>query len=128
MTVLEVRHLKELEHDNAQLKQIVVDLTLDHRISRDVNQKSGEAVGAPSPRHQQLRELSKARYPDLVWSNDFIFERTEDGRILKFLTIVNGIQLGCPIAIVRAFTDWISRHQDAGDAAPLSGSNGLPAQ
>ena len=39
MTVLQVRRLKELEHDNAQLKQIVVDLTLDNWILRDVNQK-----------------------------------------------------------------------------------------
>ena len=38
MTVLEVRRLKELEHDNAQLKQIVADLTLDNRILHDVNQ------------------------------------------------------------------------------------------
>ena len=48
MTVVEVRRLKDLEHDNAQLKQIAADLTLDNRILRDVNQKSGEAVGAPS--------------------------------------------------------------------------------
>ena len=34
MTVLEVRRLKALEHDNAQLKQIVADLTLDNRIFR----------------------------------------------------------------------------------------------
>ena len=27
------------EHENAQLKQIVADLTLDNRILRDVNQK-----------------------------------------------------------------------------------------
>ena len=45
ITVLEVRRLKELENENAQLKQIVADLTLDNRILRDVNQKSGEAVG-----------------------------------------------------------------------------------
>ena len=48
MTVLEVRRLKELAHENAKLKQIVADLALDNRILRDVNQKSGEAVGAPS--------------------------------------------------------------------------------
>ena len=48
MTVLEVRRLKELQHDNAQRKQIVADLTLDNRILRDVNQKSGEAVGVLS--------------------------------------------------------------------------------
>ncbi len=39
-TVLEVRRLKELEHENAQLKQIVADLMLDNRILRDVNQKN----------------------------------------------------------------------------------------
>ena len=44
MTVLEVRCPNELKHENAQLKQIVADLTLDIRILRDVNQKNGEAV------------------------------------------------------------------------------------
>ena len=39
MPVLEVRRLKELEHENAQLKQIVADLTLDNRILRDINQR-----------------------------------------------------------------------------------------
>ena len=46
MTVLKVRRLQELWHDNSQLKQIMVDLTLDNRILRDVNQKFGKAVGA----------------------------------------------------------------------------------
>ena len=39
MTVFEARRLKELQHDNAQLRQIVVDLTLDNRILRNVNSK-----------------------------------------------------------------------------------------
>ena len=47
-TVLEVRRLKELEHENAQLKQMVADLALDNRILRYVNQKSVEAIGALS--------------------------------------------------------------------------------
>ena len=34
---IEVRRLQE--HDNAQLRQIVVNLTLDNRLLRDVNQK-----------------------------------------------------------------------------------------
>ena len=37
MTVLEARRLQE--HDNAQLRQIVADLTLDNRLLRDINQK-----------------------------------------------------------------------------------------
>ena len=32
------------------------------------------------------------RYPGHVWSYDFIFERTDDGKTLIFLTIVDGIQ------------------------------------
>ena len=73
-------------------------------------------------------EVSKAQYPGHVWSYNFIFERAEDGKTLKFLTIVDGIQPGCPIAAVRAFSDWTSRHQDAIDVAPRLGSNGLLAQ
>ena len=54
-----------------------------------------------------------------------IFERTEDGSTLKFLTIVDGIQQGCPIAVVKAFSDWTSRQQDAGGVAPRFGSTGF---
>lgn len=39
MNVSEARRLKELERENAQLKQIVADLTLDNRILTDVNKK-----------------------------------------------------------------------------------------
>ena len=39
MDASEARRLKELERENAQLKEIVADLTLDNRILRDVNQK-----------------------------------------------------------------------------------------
>ena len=39
MDVSEARRLKALERENAQLKQIVADLTLDNRILTDVNQK-----------------------------------------------------------------------------------------
>ena len=34
-------------------------------------------------------EVSKTQYPGHVWSYDFILERTEDGKTLKFLTIVD---------------------------------------
>lgn len=39
MDISEARRLKELERENAQLKQIVADLTLDNRILTDVNKK-----------------------------------------------------------------------------------------
>lgn len=39
METSEVRRLKGLERENAELKQIVADLTLDNRMLRDVNAK-----------------------------------------------------------------------------------------
>ena len=115
-----------LEYDNAQLRQIVADSTPDNRILRDVNQKSGEAVGAPSPRHQQPGRYLKREIPGHVRSYNFIFERMKDGKPLKFLTIVDESRL--PYRYRAAFSDWTSRHQDAGDVAPRLGSTGLPAQ
>ena len=38
-------------------------------------------------------EVSKARYSGHVWSYDFIFERTEDGKTAKFLTRVDNFSL-----------------------------------
>ena len=39
MDVSDARRLKNLERENAQLKQIVAELTLDNRILTDVNKK-----------------------------------------------------------------------------------------
>ena len=39
MDISEAKRLKALEHENAELKKIVADLTLDNRMLRDVNSK-----------------------------------------------------------------------------------------
>jgi putative transposase len=39
METSEVRRLKDIERENAELKKIVADLTLDNRMLRDVNSK-----------------------------------------------------------------------------------------
>ena len=46
MQVSEAKRLRELEQENVRLKHIVADLTLDNTMLRDVNKKSGEALGA----------------------------------------------------------------------------------
>ena len=48
-------------------------------------------VKSPKRRRRgiSIRKVSKTRYPGHVWSYDVIFERTEDGKTLKFLTIVD---------------------------------------
>jgi putative transposase len=42
MGVSEVKRLRELERENAQLKQIVAEQALDIRMLKDVNQKNSE--------------------------------------------------------------------------------------
>ena len=39
MAISEAKRLRELEKENAELKKIVADLTLDNRMLRDVNEK-----------------------------------------------------------------------------------------
>lgn len=39
METSEVRRLKDLERENAELKKVVAELTLDNRMLRDVNSK-----------------------------------------------------------------------------------------
>jgi hypothetical protein len=54
MGVVEIRRLKQLEEENAKLKPLVADLTLDKTMCRTSCAESGEARrsprdGAPSP-------------------------------------------------------------------------------
>ena len=54
-----------------------------------------EGLGVPQKQHKRRRIGSsttvrqRALYPNRVWSWDFIFDRTEDGRVLKILNIVD---------------------------------------
>ena len=69
MTVLEVRRLKELEHDNVQLRQIVADLTPDNRFCETSIKKL-------------VRLSERRRMVDIVKSSYPVRER-RTGRILS---------------------------------------------
>ena len=45
---VELRRLRQLEEENAQLKRIVADLTLDKQMLQDVLKKSSEGAAAPA--------------------------------------------------------------------------------
>jgi putative transposase len=45
----ELRRLRQLEEENAQLKRIVADLTLDKQMLQDVLKKSSEGTATPAP-------------------------------------------------------------------------------
>jgi putative transposase len=47
MGTVEIRRLKQLEEENAKLKRLVADLSLDKTMLQDVLQKNGEARAAP---------------------------------------------------------------------------------
>jgi putative transposase len=50
MGVTEIRRLKQLEDENAKLKRVVADLTLDKAMLQDVLRKNGEARRPPRDR------------------------------------------------------------------------------
>ena len=47
MGTVEIRRLKQLEEENAKLKRLVADLSLDKTMLQDVLRKSGEARAVP---------------------------------------------------------------------------------
>ena len=60
---------------------------------RQIRSREGLQV-PPKPRKRRRtgssnRDVSEARYPGHVWCYDFLFDRTEDGKTLKFLTLVD---------------------------------------
>jgi len=61
----EIRELRQLRDENAKLKQVVADLTLDRAVLQDVLKKSGEP-GAPENRAtRDSQDLASERAPSL---------------------------------------------------------------
>jgi transposase InsO family protein len=68
-----------------------------HQVGREQVRLIRRQEGLQVPQKQQKRRslgicsllIDRAEYPGHVWSDDFIFDRTEDGRTLKFLNIVD---------------------------------------
>jgi putative transposase len=50
MQVSEAKRLRKLERENAQLKKIVAEQTLDIRMLKDVNRRNGKLARAPALR------------------------------------------------------------------------------
>ena len=71
---------------------------------RIVRRREGLQVAQKTRKRRQVghstRSIATAAYPHHVWSYDFVFDATEDGRTLKCLTVVDefsrlGLQVGC---------------------------------
>jgi len=68
--------------------------------------------------------FSPAQYPNHVWSYDFVYDRTEDGRRIRCLTVIDEFTR-------RALTIECGRHMTSGDVirvlSRLVGSHGSPS-
>jgi putative transposase len=56
---VELRRLRQLEEENAQLKRIVADLTLDKQMLQDVLKKSSEGAAASAAREYVAGRVSR---------------------------------------------------------------------
>ena len=68
----ELRRLRQLEEENAQLKRIVADLTLDKQMLQDVLKKSSEGAAAPAAREYVAGSVSclgAARLCDRIFAS-----------------------------------------------------------
>ena len=68
---VELRRLRQLEEENAQLKRIVADLTLDKQMLQDVLKKSSEGAAAPAagePAAHGVSRLRAARLCDRIFA------------------------------------------------------------
>jgi transposase InsO family protein len=76
---------------------------------RVIRRREGLQVPGKSRKQRLLgystTHVFTARYPNHVWSYDFVFDGTDDGRTLKFLTVVDEFtRLGLAIGCRRGFT------------------------
>ena len=56
---VELRRLRQLEEENAQLKRIVADLTLDKQMLQDVLKKSSEGAATPATGEHAAGRVSR---------------------------------------------------------------------
>lgn len=70
---VELRRLRQLEEENAQLKRIVADLTLDKQMLQDVLKKSSEGTATPATSEHVAGGVSRLRATCL---RDRILHRT----------------------------------------------------
>ncbi len=66
MGTVEIRRLKHLEEENAKLKRLVADLSLDKTMLQDVLRKNGEARAAPRRGGCAARQLPGQRASGLL--------------------------------------------------------------
>jgi len=70
---VELRRLRQLEEENAQLKRIVADLTLDKQMLQDVLKKSSEGTATPAvgePLTGGVSGLGATRLRDSLFATD----------------------------------------------------------
>jgi len=114
MNVSDAKRQKELEIENTRLKKLLADALLENEVTREVlrnnwrprqagvvvNHKRVDRVYTETRRQVRRRRrknvlpadrqpLARPQIGHEVWSADFVFDRTAEGRVLTYLTIVD---------------------------------------
>lgn len=85
------------------------DWAISRERVRQIRRREGLQV-VPKRRKRRVLGCStqwvhQAKYPNHVWSYDFVFDQTEDGRLLKCLTVVDEFtRQGLTIQVARSLT------------------------
>jgi putative transposase len=99
--VSELRRLRSLRDENARLKRLVADLTLDKHMLADALRKRSEAA---------RRREGPAPGPTERWSMDFVHDASAIGRAFRLLTVVDQLSRQSPLLEVASS---ISAHRSA---------------
>jgi putative transposase len=93
MSVSDAKRLKEFETENTRLKKLLDGERVNHR---RVDRLYAEArLQVRRRRRKKIpvadrQPLVRPLHANVVWSADFVFDRTAEGRVLKCLTVVDG--------------------------------------
>src|SRR5882762_9263903 len=95
----QAKRLKELERENAKLKGLVAELSLEKQVGKDRVQRIWRREGLKVPAKQRPRRRLwlndgscvrlRPERANHVWSYDFVSAMTHDGRTLRMLTLID---------------------------------------
>ena len=75
------------------IKLVEFGITVSRERTRLLRRQEGLSLSVKRPRRRRVGEsqgiVNQAMYPNHVWTYDFMSDQTEDGRTLKYLTIVD---------------------------------------
>jgi len=113
----QAKRLKELERENAKLKGLVAELSLEKQVGKDRVQRIWRREGLKVPAKQRPRRRLwlndgscvrlRPERANHVWSYDFVSAMTHDGRTLRMLVLIDEYSREClAIRVARRLSSY----------------------